>query len=213
MKKVKNCPPSPSPLPDSLAPVYVNEGEAYDLEGELSRVYVSSTSPDRRPQPIKVDTTHLTDRRGRQIEMVSRRKDRYDFIGELPFMVINLSLFKVLYEKRVRGEARSVLDWLISHVETDNIVTEALQKDIASDARISQPNVSNAMAFLEDMDLILKGKAGTVWLNPRYVFLGLPQDQRRCCKAWDRRKAEKAAARREKMGVVAGAVAAVEATA
>lgn len=190
-----------------MAPAYIDGEIGRDLEKELEQVFVPrdpapSTTRRTRSRATEIDTTHVTDRQGREFEMVQRRKDRYDFVGELPFMVINLTLFKVLYQKRVRGEARSVLDWLISHVETDNIVTEALQKDIAADTRMSQPNVSNAFAFLEEMDLILKGKAGTVWLNPRYVFLGLPQDQRRCCRIWDKRKAEKAEARREKLAVV-----------
>lgn len=149
------------------------------------------------PAPA-VDCSRMTDGFGNTYSFYRKRGEQFDF-EELPYVLTSIGLYKFCYQHRVRGEARNVLDWLVAHIETDNIVMEAVQHLIAAETGIYQSNICNAMNKLEKMGLILRGKgAGQVWLNPRLIFIGQPQDQKRCVKKWDERRARWEAARQVK---------------
>ncbi len=141
-----------------------------------------------KPHPVTIDGTHLTDARGGEYRIDIVSKIPYDF-EELPYMITSITLYKVLYQKRVRGEARSVLDWLIAHIESGNIVREFYLREMSGEIGVHLTNISHALTRLDRLELIQRGRRGRVYLNPQHVFIGNSANQRRAKREWDERKA------------------------
>lgn len=168
----------------------------------LSASYLDSTIVDyshavSSPAAL-VDGTHLVDRRGENWKLRLERKDRYN-AGKGKFVITFIELYQFLYERKVRGIPRSVVDWLCAHVHTENLVTGAMQQKIAREIGASRPNVNFAFGMLERLEILVRMEGqGVVLLNPRYIFVGSPKDQNRCARQWDELMAER---RRAKVAV------------
>ncbi len=160
--------------------------------GYLDAVIVNYDSASASPGPSPlVDGTHLVDRQGESWKLRLERKDRYN-AGKGKFVITFIELYQLLYERKVRGIARSVVDWLCAHVRTENLVTGALQQKIAKEIGASRPNVNYAFSQLERLEVLVRGEGqGVVILNPRYIFVGSPKDQNRCARQWDELMAER----------------------
>lgn len=119
----------------------------------------------------------------------AKRNDRYD-CGRGTFVVTFIEIYQLCIDRRIRGEARTVVDWLCLNVTTDNLISGVSRKKIAEDAGIAPQNVSAAFARLESEDIMLRGGPGEIFLNPRYFFIGPPPRQHRAAKRWDERHSE-----------------------
>ena len=98
-------------------------------------------------------------------------------------------LFTLAYQRRIRGEARTVADWLCAHLHNSNVVSGINQREVSEECGIARCNVSTALTKLERHDIVQRGGPGEVFLNPRYVFFGRPAQQHVAVRQWDERKA------------------------
>lgn len=166
----------------------------------LDAIIINPLSSTGGPAPL-VDGTHLVDRRGENWKLRLERKDHYN-AGKGKFVITFIELYQFLYERKVRGIPRSVIDWLCAHVHTENLVTGALQQKIAKEIGASRPNVNFAFGVLERLEVLMRMEGqGVVLLNPRYIFVGSPKDQNRCARQWDAMLAER---KRAKVEMVVG---------
>jgi hypothetical protein len=148
----------------------------------------------RAPRATQLDVSNLIDKAGDSWELRQRRTEHFDCL-EGKFMVTFIELPRLLRMHRVSSVNCAVLNWLTENIITDNLVSGVSQKQIAMDCGTTQPNVSQAITKLEDLDVLQRGGQGAIFLNPRYVFVGAPPRQHVACKAWDQRKAERRRAR------------------
>jgi hypothetical protein len=162
---------SRSPSPSSVGPVPV-----------LDQILIDTRTG--RTQPVTIDGTHLTDSRGGEYRIDVISKLPYDF-EEFPFMITCIAMYKVMFRKRVRGEARNVMDWLTAYIETGNIVKGFYLREIAKETGIHLSNVSHALVKLERLDLIQRRTHGRVYLNPKYMFVGNSAYQRKAVEEWN----------------------------
>ena len=143
-----------------------------------------------QPVAAKLDGTRLTDDFGDKWDIQTRRRE-YFICGEGRFVITFIELFKLMYERRIRGEARSVADWLCAHIASDNLVAGINQRQVTVDTGVTQSNVSKALSLLEHHGIALRDGPGKVLLNPRYCFLGKPTRQHYAVKEWDQKVADR----------------------
>lgn|SRR5271165_5135388 len=186
--------PSSTPGPDSAQ---LALAESVEIEINPDTLGLIPRRRGRPPKITRIDTTRMIGPDGTPIDFVVKRRDFFktipgDEAGD-EWMIIFMAFIRRLLELRITGDTRLVIDWICLKVKQGqgNKVSDVLQSDIAKSCGMHRSNVCTALGRLESLEIVLRGRRGTIYLNPRFMFHGTAAAQRKSIEDWDRMQAER----------------------
>lgn len=184
---------------ETAADTYLSQDAALDIIVDCTPA-AAGLGPRRRGRPPKsgpVDLTRMIDRDGIPVDFITKRRDYFKSIdGALEgdeWMVIFMAFIRRLLVLRISGDTRLVIDWICLKIKKGNSIANVIQSDIAADCGMSRTNVCTVLTRLEKLEIVLRGRRGSIYLNPRYLFHGTPAAQREAIKEWDQLQVERQA--------------------
>src|SRR5882672_5434606 len=141
-------------------------------EPKLADIEVMTESRPRRGRPPKpFDVRSMTDRHGDTYDIKFKPSKRFD-TEKGTYVVCFTELFDLCIQHKIRGETRTVLDWLCANVDMGNIVSGIKQKKVSSETGVARCNISQSLSKLEGLDVLRRDGPGKILLNPRHFFKG-----------------------------------------
>jgi hypothetical protein len=107
------------------------------------------------------------------------------------WILVEEKFFLLCIERRLRGEARSVLDWLIANADYYNQTVIPGHQAICDATGISRPNISVAIRKLVEMEILQRLGVRVVVLNPELLWTGRLANRRDAVADWWQRRAER----------------------